>query len=76
MSSRSADDVAALHARIVAFFERDMVETELMVPYTRQGLIGEIHSHCRVLAERYDEVGRHLTVRAHPAVIARLRATA
>ena len=74
MSSRSADDVAALHARIVAFFERDMVETELSVPYTRQGLLGEIHSHCRVLAERYDEVGRHLTVRAHPSVIARLRA--
>jgi GTP-binding protein HflX len=73
ISSRSADDVAALRARMVAFFERDMVEEELMVPYTRQQLVGEIHSTCRVLAERCDEVGRHLTVRAHPSVIARLR---
>jgi len=27
-----------------------------------------------VLGERYDEVGRHLRVRAHPSVVARLRA--
>jgi GTP-binding protein HflX len=74
LSSRSPDDVAALHARIVAFFERDMVEEELLVPYTQQRLIGEIHATCRVLGERYDEVGRHLRVRAHPSVVARLRA--
>ena len=74
LSSRSPDDVAALHTRIVAFFERDMVEEELLVPYTQQRLIGEIHATCRVLGERYDEVGRHLRVRAHPSVVARLRA--
>lgn len=74
LSSRSAADVAALHARIVAFFERDMVEAEVLVPYAEQRLIGEIHATCRVLGERYDEVGRHLRVRAHPSVIARLQA--
>ena len=74
LSSRLPADVAALHARIVAFFERDMVEGELLVPYSSQGLIGEIHATCRVLGERYDEVGRHLRVRAHPSVLARLRA--
>jgi GTP-binding protein HflX len=74
LSSRSAHDVAALHARIVAFFERDMIEAELLVPYSAQRLVGEIHASCRVLGERYDEVGRHLRVRAHPAVVARLRA--
>lgn len=74
LSSRSPGDVAALHARIVAFFEREMVEAELLVPYAAQRLVGEIHSACRVLGERYDEVGRHLRVRAHPAVLSRLRA--
>ena len=74
LSSRAPADVAALHARIVAFFERDMVEAELLVPYTAQHLLGEIHATCRVLGERYDEVGRHLRVRATPAVVARLRA--
>ncbi len=74
LSSRSRPDVTALHARIVAFFERDMVEAELLVPYAQQRLVGEIHAACRVIAERCDESGRHLRVRAHPAVVARLRA--
>lgn len=74
LSARSKDDVAALHARIVAFFEKDMIEAELHVPYSAQSVIGEIHSTCRVLGERYDESGRHIRVRAHPAVIARLQA--
>jgi GTP-binding protein HflX len=74
LSAKSAADVAALHARIVAFFERDMVEEELLVPYAQQRLVGEIHATCRVLGERCDEVGRHLLVRAHPAVVAKLRA--
>ncbi len=74
LSSRSRPDVTALHARIVAFFERDMVEAELLVPYAQQRLVGEIHAACRVIAERCDDAGRHLRVRAHPAVVARLRA--
>jgi len=74
LSAKSADDVAALHARIVEFFERDMVEEELLVPYSQQRLVGEIHAACRVLAERCDESGRHLRIRANPAVLARLRA--
>jgi len=76
LSAKSPDDVAALHATIVTFFERDMIEEELLVPYTQQHLLGEIHSSCRVLGERYDEIGRHIQVRAHPAVVARLRARA
>jgi GTPase len=74
LSAHSPEDVAALHTRIVAFFERDMVEAELHVPYSEQRMIGEIHAACRVLDERYDESGRHLRVRAHPSVVARLRA--
>lgn len=74
LSARSRRDVASLHARIVAFFERDMIETELHVPYSRQRLLGEIHAACRVLDERCDESGRTLRVRAYPAVVTRLRA--
>ncbi|MEO8603807.1 MAG: GTPase HflX [bacterium] len=74
LSAKSADDVTALHARIVAFFERDMVEEEVLVPYAQQKLVGEIHATCRVLGERCDEVGRHLRIRALPSVVARLRA--
>ncbi|MBX3026988.1 GTPase HflX [bacterium] len=74
LSARLPDDVAALRARIVQFFERDFVEAELLIPYARQRLVGDVHAACRVLDERCDDAGRHLRVRAHPAVIARLRA--
>jgi GTP-binding protein HflX len=73
MSTRAPDDVAALRQRLIAFFERDMVEEELLLPYVQQRLLGEIHASCRVLGEHCDEAGWHLRLRANPAVLARLR---
>jgi GTP-binding protein HflX len=75
LSAKSPADIAALRERIVAFFELDMVEDEIVVPYSRQKLVGEIHASCRVLDEVYDDSGARLRVRGHPEVVARLRAT-
>ena len=74
LSAKSAADVARLRERIVEFFERDMVEDELLVPYARQRVVNEIHASCRVLAEVCDQTGTRLRVRARPDVVARLRA--
>ena len=60
MSARRPDEVAHLRRRIIAFFERHLVEEELRVPYDRQELRGEIFEHCQVLEERYDENGDRL----------------
>ncbi|HEY8492554.1 MAG TPA: GTPase HflX [Myxococcota bacterium] len=76
VSARDPADVARLRERIVAFFERDMVEGELFVPWARQRVVGEAHATARVLAERHDESGTHLRLRARPDVLARLRAEA
>jgi GTPase len=75
LSAKSPDDVAGLHARIVEFFEREMVEDEILVPYTRQRVVHTIYEHCRVLAEACDDTGTRLRVRGRPEVVARLRAT-
>eukprot|EP01037_Dinobryon_pediforme_P011992 gene11992-12081_t len=53
LSSKSAEDVSALHERIVAFFEGAMVEDELVLPYAKQGLLGEIYENARVLSEEF-----------------------
>jgi GTP-binding protein HflX len=74
LSAKSTSDVAALREQIVAYFEREMVEEELVVPYTQQRVVSEIHASCRVLAENHDELGTRLRVRARPEVVARLRA--
>ncbi|WP_437872528.1 GTPase HflX [Sorangium sp. So ce363] len=73
LSAKIPDDVAALREAIIAFFEQSMVEAELLLPYAKQGLIGEIYENARVLSEEYDDVGGRLSVRAHAAALDRLR---
>ncbi|WNG37987.1 GTPase HflX [Archangium violaceum] len=72
LSAHAPEDVAALRQTIIEFFERSMVEAELVIPYARQARIGEVYEHARVLSEAYDETGRRLKVRALPAAMARL----
>jgi GTP-binding protein HflX len=72
LSAKDAADVAALRQTIVAFFEGTMVDGEILVPYARQNLVGEVFEAARVTGEDYEEGGRRLRVRAHPAVLARL----
>ncbi|WP_437537266.1 GTPase HflX [Sorangium sp. So ce726] len=73
LSAKIPADVAALREAIIAFFEQSMVEAELLLPYAKQGLIGEIYENARVLSEEYDDVGGRLSVRAHAAALDRLR---
>ncbi len=74
LSAKDPEDVAYLHGSIRDFFERDMVEAELSIPYARQKLVAEIHASCRVLSEAHDEHGTRVRLRARPEVLARLRA--
>ena len=76
LSARRPADVAALRERLVAFFARELVEGDVHVPYDRQQLRGEIFASCEVLAESYDDAGVIFRVRAHPAMLERLRAAA
>jgi GTP-binding protein HflX len=73
LSAHDPADVAALVRRIVDFFEARMVEEDLVIPYSRQALLGEIYENARVVAEAYDESGTRLKVRGLPGAIARLR---
>ena len=63
MSAQRLDDVAKLHKAIVAFFQKDLVEAELFLPWSAQKLRGEIYSSCQVLEERADAEGAFLRVR-------------
>jgi GTP-binding protein HflX len=73
LSAHAPADVSALRDTIIAFFEAAMVEDVLVLPYAKQGLIGEVYESARVLSEEYDEAGRVLKVRGLPGAITRLR---
>jgi GTP-binding protein HflX len=75
LSVKSREDVTALRETIIAFFEAAMVEDQIVLPYTKQGLLGDVYENARVLSEDYDPSGRIMKVRALPGAIARLRRT-
>ena len=73
MSARRPDDVVKMHQRIVEFFQQDLVETEIFLPWTAQQLRGEIYANCQVLEERSDNDGAFFVVRSEPDVIKNIR---
>lgn len=73
LSALRPDDIATMRAAITAFFDKDMVDGELYLPYARRALLPEIHGHARVLDEKHDETGTVFRLRALPEALARLR---
>jgi GTP-binding protein HflX len=74
MSARREADVARLHATIRDFFQRDLLEADLLLPWSEQKVRGEIFVSCEVLEERADEAGALLRVRGERSTVERLRA--
>src|SRR5688500_18142899 len=73
MSARRESDIAKLRDAMVAFFERDLLEAELFLPWSAQSLRGEVFASCKVLAERADDEGTFLLVRGDADTVKRLR---
>jgi GTPase len=72
MSARREGDIAKLHESIAAFFQRDLVEAELFLPWAAQNMRGEIFATCTVLEERADGEGAFLRVRGAAEAVKRL----
>jgi GTP-binding protein HflX len=73
LSAKVPDDVGRLRQIIIDTFEADMIDGELLVPYGKQRLLEEIHTHARVVKEEWNEAGAAMMVRAEPAALARLQ---
>jgi len=73
LSTRNPDDLKSLRETLLRFFEKDMQDAELVIPYQVQGAIGEIRRVMRVLEETYDERGVKLKVRARMEDLQRVK---
>ena len=73
MSARRPEDIASLRERIVAFFQGNIVEDEIFLPWSEQQLRGEIYAGCEVLEERADGEGAFFRVRGEREVVKNLR---
>jgi GTP-binding protein HflX len=72
MSARRPDEVAKLRQKIVTFFQQDLVEAEIFLPWSEQQMRGEIYASCQVLEENSDDHGSLLKIRGEPNVVDRL----
>lgn len=72
LSARRKDDIKKMHQMIVQFFQKDLIESEIFIPWSAQELRGEIFATCDVLEERADAEGAFFRLRAEPDVIAKL----
>jgi GTP-binding protein HflX len=74
LSAKDRGDVAALRERLIAQFAGALEEAELVVPWTAQRLVHQIHERTTVLAEEHDDLGTRFRVRAPSKVLDDLRA--
>jgi GTP-binding protein HflX len=73
LSTRSKEDVNALRERMMTFFESDMIDEEFRIPFTAQGVLGEIRSRMRIVSEEYTAEGLTLRVRSTPENLALIK---
>ena len=71
-STRSPEDMRIVSERLIHFFEKDMIEKEILVPYKAQGVIREMRLNMKILKESFTEEGVLLLVRSRPIDLQRL----
>jgi len=72
-STRNPADISKLHQYIISISEHEMIEDEIIIPYTAKGIIGEIRSSMSVIKEEYEYEHIKLTVRSNTIDLERLR---
>ncbi len=73
ISTRSEEDIKKVYQYIRDFFEKDMTDESIFVPYQIQGAIGEIREKFRVINERYENEGTYFLLRGKKEYFQRLR---
>jgi GTP-binding protein HflX len=73
MSAVRETDITMMHATIMDFFRKDLVEAEIFLPWSAQQKRGEIFSNFEVLEERADEEGTHFRIRGEPGAVNGMR---
>lgn len=73
LSARNPQDVSELRLKLIEFFESDMRDEDVLIPYPKMNLIGEVRSRFRVIHEQYNEEGLLLKLRGHDADLDRLK---
>lgn len=61
ISAHNDGDVATLRNKILHFFEADMIESTIVIPYDKGHIFGQLRTKARIINESYDETGTSVT---------------
>lgn len=73
ISAYNTSDVEQVYKAIVGFFDKQLVSARVWVSFAEQEQRAEIHDHCQVVQETWDEEGGWLSVRATREWVDRLK---
>ena len=73
VSAFDENDMVRLRNIIYEYFERDMVEMEVLIPYEQSQLQSQIHEHSKVLEKKYFAEGAQFKIRIMKSTASWLR---
>lgn len=69
ISAHAPGDVAFLRKKIIQYFESNMIETTMVIPYDRGHLLGQLRTRSAIINESYDETGTQVTFKTFPETL-------
>ncbi len=73
MSAYRPNETIKLHQTIIAFFQKNLLEVELFLPWSAQQLRGKIYANCQVIKEYSNNEGAFFLVRGEFSTVNKLR---
>ncbi|APJ05194.1 GTPase HflX [Silvanigrella aquatica] len=73
ISTKNTADIKKIYEFIRDFFEQEMSDDNLFVPYHVQGAVGDIRESLRIIQERFENDGVHYTVRGKTEQIKKVK---
>jgi GTPase len=73
LSAHNSEDITTLRKTILGFFETDMVETKIMIPYAQGHILGQLRTKASIINESYDETGTEVTFKTFPETLTWLK---
>ncbi|WGL61017.1 GTPase HflX [Pigmentibacter sp. JX0631] len=73
ISTKNEIDVKTVYQFIQEFFEQEMTDESVFVPYQTTGAVGEIREKFRVINERYENEGTYFLLRGKKEYFQRLK---
>ncbi|VVS94691.1 GTPase HflX [Desulfoluna spongiiphila] len=73
ISAHNPEDVASVRKEILDFFQGNMVEGTMVIPYAKGHVLGQLRTRASIIGESYDETGTAVTFKTFPETLAWLQ---